>query len=86
MTGDHQRGGMYESGKESCPVGGYHVSDVERLGSLIRSIFAMLDIYTVYTPRVSSVTSLYYHYIFGPHTYIHIYIHTYIHTYIHSIP
>jgi hypothetical protein len=29
-------------------------------------IFTMLDIYTVYTPRVSSVTSLYYHYMFWP--------------------
>jgi hypothetical protein len=29
-------------------------------------VFTMLDMYTVYTPRVSSVTSLYYHYMFRP--------------------
>lgn len=36
MTADRQRGGMYETVKGSCQMGGCHVSGVEQLGSLIR--------------------------------------------------
>jgi hypothetical protein len=36
MAADRQRGGIYETGKGSCQMGGCHVSGVEQLGSLIR--------------------------------------------------